>query len=60
MATNQPAAVSNFVARTTGISLAVADPNDPVEKEYKKLLELDDVAQEQVDKWIREDRKSVV
>ena len=55
VATNQPVAVSNFVARTTGISLAVPDPNDPVEKEYQKLLETDDAAQEEVDKWIREE-----
>jgi len=55
VATNQPAAVSNFVARTTGVSVKVPDPNDPVEKEYQKLLELDDAAQEEVDKWIRDD-----
>jgi tetratricopeptide (TPR) repeat protein len=55
VATNQPVAVSNFVARTTGISVIVADPNDPVEKEYQKLLEADDAAQEEVDKWIRDE-----
>jgi tetratricopeptide (TPR) repeat protein len=48
-------AVSNFVARTTGISVTVPDPNDPVEKEYQKLLETDDAAQEEVDKWIRDE-----
>jgi len=55
VATNQPVAVSNFVARTTGISVAVSNPNDPVEKEYQKLLETDDAAQEEVDKWIRDE-----
>src|SRR5205814_8966761 len=55
VATNQPVAVSNFVARTTGISVTVSDPNDPVEKEYQKLLETDDAAQEEVDKWIRDE-----
>ena len=55
VATNQPVAVSNFVARTTGVVLTVPDPNDPVEKEYQKLLETDDAAQEEVDKWIRDE-----
>lgn len=31
-----------------------AVPDDPVEKEYLKLLLLDDEAQKEVDKWIRE------
>jgi len=55
VATNQPVAISNFVARTTGVVVAVPDPNDPVEKEYQKLLETDDAAQEEVDKWIRDE-----
>ncbi len=55
VATNQPVAISNLVARTTGISVTVPDSNDPVEKEYQKLLETDDAAQEEVDKWIRDE-----
>src|SRR3989441_8155357 len=55
VSTNQPVAVSNLVARTTGISVTVPNPNDPVEKEYQKLLETDDAAQEEVDKWIRDE-----
>src|SRR5438046_2470 len=55
VATNQPAALSNFVAQTTGAPLNAPDPKDPVEKEYKKLLEQDDAAQEEVDKWIRDE-----
>src|SRR5437867_9245174 len=47
--------MSNFLSRATGVSIAVPDPNDPVEKEYKKLLEQDDAAQEEVDKWIRDE-----
>src|SRR5207249_7242733 len=46
--------MSNFLSRATGVSITVPDPNDPVEKEYRKLLELDDAAQEEADKWIRE------
>ena len=30
------------------------DANDPVEKEYKKLMEDDDAAQAEVDQWIRD------
>jgi tetratricopeptide (TPR) repeat protein len=56
VSTNQPAALSNLVVQNTGISIAVTDPNDPVEKEYKKLLEDDDDAHADVDKWIREDQ----
>ncbi len=32
MATNQPAAVSNLVTQTTGLTVNIPDPNDPVEK----------------------------
>jgi tetratricopeptide (TPR) repeat protein len=54
LATNQPVALSNLVVATTGVSIAVPDPNDPVEKEFQKLLAADDASQEEVDKWIRE------
>lgn len=54
LATNQPAAVSNLVTQTTGLSIAIPDPNDPVEKEFQKLMEDDDAAQVEVEKWIRE------
>jgi len=59
MATNQPVAVSNFVAATTGLSVNVPDPNDPVEKEYRKVMEEDDAATDEVDKWIRENQAFV-
>jgi len=54
LATNQPAAVSNLVTQTTGLSITIPDPNDPVEKEFQKLMEDDDAAQVEVEKWIRE------
>jgi tetratricopeptide (TPR) repeat protein len=53
--TNPPVALSNFVAQTTGVPVNIPDPNDPVEQEYQKLLEQDDAAQEETDKWIRDD-----
>lgn len=56
LATNQPAAVSNLLLMKTGMAVGIADANDPVEKEYQKLLELDDAAQEEVDKWIQENQ----
>jgi len=40
------------VHQTNTISATVPDPNDPVEKEYQKLVEDDDEAQAEVDKWI--------
>jgi len=56
VATNQPAAVSNLVKETTGIKVEIPDPSDPVEMAYKKLMEDDDAALDEVDKWIKENR----
>ncbi|MCL5097323.1 MAG: tetratricopeptide repeat protein [Candidatus Omnitrophica bacterium] len=56
LATNQAVAVSNLVAQTTGISVSIPDPNDPVEKDYLKLLADDDAAQSDADRWISENR----
>jgi len=57
VATNQAAAVSNLVTQTTGLSVTVPDPNDPIEKQFKKLEEADDTAQAEVDVWIRENNE---
>ena len=54
VASNQPVALSNLVVKETGVSVAIANTNDPVEKELQKLMEQDDEAQAEVDKWIRE------
>jgi Tfp pilus assembly protein PilF len=54
MATNQPVAVSNLVLQTTGMSIKVANTNDPVELELDRILEQDDAAQAEVDRWIQE------
>jgi tetratricopeptide (TPR) repeat protein len=56
LATNQPAVVSNLALKTTGVSISVPDPNDPVEKEYRRLLDDDDAAQAEVDRWILENQ----
>jgi len=54
MATNQPVAVSNLVLQTTGISVKVANTNNPVELELDQIIEQDDAAQAEVDRWIQE------
>jgi tetratricopeptide (TPR) repeat protein len=54
MATNQPAAMSNLVLQSTGISVKAAATNDPVDKELERIMEEDDSAQGEVDRWIRE------
>ena len=51
VSTNTPVAVSNLVQEKTGISIQVADPNDPVEKAFRKLEEEDDAAVEEIEKW---------
>lgn len=52
------AAEKDVVPQKTGIPVKAKKPaideNDPVEKEYRKLLDLDDAAQTEVDKWIKE------
>ena len=45
VATNQSSAASNLVYDKTGARFEVADPNDPVEREYQRVLALDDAAQ---------------
>jgi tetratricopeptide (TPR) repeat protein len=54
LATNQPLAVSNLVQQQTGVSVVMANPNDPVELELDKLMADDDAATAEVDKWIRD------
>lgn len=53
LATNPPVAVSNFVFRTTGLSVPLTNPADPLEREFQKLLADDDAAQAEVDEWIQ-------
>lgn len=50
-------AATNTVVQATNTVPAAPDPNDPVEKEYKKLLEDDDAAQSEVDTWLRDNEK---
>ena len=57
MATNQPSAVSNLMLKKTGVSISVPDKNDPVEKEFAKLMADDNAAQAEVDQWIQRSDK---
>jgi tetratricopeptide (TPR) repeat protein len=57
MAAGQLPAATHAVVQTTNAAVATPDPNDPVEKEYKKLMEEDDAAQSEVDTWIRDNEK---
>lgn len=54
LATNQPVAISNLVAQTTGIHVDLPAADDPVELEYKKLVRDDDAVMEEIDRWISE------
>lgn len=57
LATNQAAAASNFVAQETGARIEITDTNNPIEREYLRLLQLDNAAQEEVDRWLLEEEK---
>lgn len=57
VATNQPSAASNLLHEKTGARIEIADTNDPVEREYLHLLEMDDAAQAEVDRWLTDNNK---
>jgi tetratricopeptide (TPR) repeat protein len=50
-------AATNRVERPERIRPATVSTNDPVEAAYKKLLEADDTAQEEVDQWIKDNEQ---
>ena len=52
LATNQPQAVSNLVQEHTGLSVPMADTQDPVEQELRNLMIADDAALEEVKAWV--------
>lgn len=54
MAMSQPAAVKNPPSENSRIWLKSGATNDPVEKQLDQILEQDDAAQGEVDKWIQE------
>ncbi len=55
VATNSPQAVSNFVRQATGVSVEIVErSDDPVEREFQKLMAEDDTAQAEIDAWIKQ------
>jgi tetratricopeptide (TPR) repeat protein len=54
LATNQPAALSNLLTSTTGISIPAPNPADPFDKELSKIMADDNAAQAEVDQWIKD------
>jgi tetratricopeptide (TPR) repeat protein len=52
LATNQPVALSNLVQQQTGLTISVPATNDPVALALDKLMQADDDARAEVDKWI--------
>jgi tetratricopeptide (TPR) repeat protein len=55
LAASRLAATTNAAAGTTNPPLiGVPGADDPVEREYKKLMENDDAAQAEVEQWIRD------
>jgi len=59
VATTTSAAISNLVVKGTSAPVATVNANDPGEKELQKLMDQDDEAQAEVDKWIRENQEFV-
>jgi tetratricopeptide (TPR) repeat protein len=58
LTTNQPAALSNLVVESTGISVAVPGSSDPLEREFQKLSDEADAAQEETGKWFAENEEA--
>ena len=54
LTTNQPAASSNAV--TGAVAATAADPAQ-IEKEFQKVMDEDDRAQEEIDQWIRDNEE---
>lgn len=52
LATNQPQAVSNLVQQQTGVSVPIADENNPEERELRNIMIADDAAMDEVNSWI--------
>lgn len=57
VATNQLVAPTNPPSSLTNAALVTPNLNDPIEKQYHQLMEDDDLAQAEVDKWIRDNQE---
>jgi len=54
LATNPPAALTNLVLQRTGLAALSVNTNDPVARELQAIMDADDEAQEEIDRWIEE------
>lgn len=57
VATNQPAALSNLLTETTGVSITNSISNNPLARELQKIEDRDDAAAAEVDDWIRQNEE---
>jgi tetratricopeptide (TPR) repeat protein len=57
IAINASAAATNSPAQAPGVTNKEPDPNDPIEKEFKKLMDEDDAAEAEIDGWILENQE---
>jgi tetratricopeptide (TPR) repeat protein len=53
LATNPGTATSNLLKQTTGVSVNIPNPNDPVEQEYEKVLADDDATVADIQQILR-------
>lgn len=54
LATNPPAALTNLVLERTGLAALTVKTNDPVALELQAIMDADDEAQADIDRWIDE------
>jgi len=54
LATNTPVAISNWMKTAAGQTNSPVNPNDPQEIELSRLMNEDDAAQAEVDRWIKD------
>lgn len=54
LSTNPPATLTNLVREKTGFAALSVNTNDPVARELKAIMEEDDQAQEEIDRWIEQ------
>ncbi|HMJ24976.1 MAG TPA: hypothetical protein VK475_04075 [Pyrinomonadaceae bacterium] len=57
LAASQLSAASNAVVQAADVSITATNSGDLVEKDYQKLMDDDDAAQAEVDKWISENEE---
>jgi len=57
LASNPPVTVSNLIQTATGIAVSVPATNDPVTQALSRLMQEDDAARAEVEKWVEDNEK---